>query len=79
MVNFSHTNDKRETIDNGTARPLSRDFERTQLFSYIKTEDQIAHLQVMKKHTDSLAGMSWDATPLDSTDRLSQYPYGLWD
>ena len=66
MVNFSHTDEKRETIDNGTTRPLSRDFERTQLFSYIKTEDQIFHLQVMKKETDSLAGMSWDATPLES-------------
>ena len=66
MVNLSHTNDKRETIDNGTATPLSRDFERTQLFSYVKTEDQIFHLQVMKKNTDSLAGMSWDATPLVS-------------
>ncbi len=66
MVNFSHTNAKRETIDNGTATPLSRDFERTQLFSYVKTEDQIFHLQVMKKNTDSLAGMSWDATPLVS-------------
>jgi len=66
MVNFSHTNAKRETIDNGTSAPLSRDFERTQLFSYVKTEDQIFHLQVMKKNTDSLAGMSWDATPLVS-------------
>ncbi len=66
MVNFSHTNDKRETIDNGTSTPLSRDFERTQLFSYVKTEDQIFHLQVMKKNTDSFAGMSWDATPLVS-------------
>ena len=66
MVNFSHTNAKRETINNGTSTPLSRDFERTQLFSYVKTEDQIFHLQVMKKNTDSLAGMSWDATPLDS-------------
>ncbi|WP_373034056.1 hypothetical protein [Sulfurovum sp.] len=66
MVNFSHTDAVRETIDNGTSRPLSRDFERTQLFSYIKTEDQIFHLQVMKKNTDSLAGMSWDATPLES-------------
>ena len=66
MVNFSHTNAKRENIDNGTSTPLSRDFERTQLFSYVKTEDQIFHLQVMKKNTDSLAGMSWDATPLVS-------------
>ena len=66
MVNFSRTNDKRETIDNGTSIPLSRDFERIQLFSYVKTEDQIFHLQIMKKNTDSLAGMSWDATPLVS-------------
>ena len=66
MINLSHTNDKREKVDNGTATPLSRDFERTQLFSYIKNEDQIFHLQVMKKNTDSLAGMSWDATPLVS-------------
>ena len=66
MVNFSHTDAKRETIDNGTSTPLSGDFERTQLFSYVKSEDQIFHLQVMKKNTDSLAGMSWDATPLVS-------------
>ena len=65
-VNFSHTNSKKEKIDNGTAKPLSRDFERTQLFSYVKTEDQIFHLQVMKKETDSLAGLSLDATPLVS-------------
>jgi iron complex outermembrane receptor protein len=66
MVNFSYTDAKREKIDNGTTTPLSRDFERTQLFSYIKTEDQIFHLQVLKKNTDSLAGMSMDATPLES-------------
>ena len=79
MVNFSHTDAKRETIDNGTSTPLSRDFERTQLFSYIKTEDQIFHLQVMKKNTDSLAGMSWDATPLESTmDYLNLHmDYGI--
>ncbi len=66
MVNLSRTDAKRETVDNGTSTPLSRDFERLQLFSYIKSEDQIFHLQVMKKDTDSLAGMSWDATPLVS-------------
>ena len=66
MVNFSHTDAKRETIDNGTSTPLSRNFERTQLFSYIKTEDQVFHLQMLKKNTDSLAGMTWDATPLES-------------
>ena len=66
MINFSHTDAKRETVANGTSTPLSRDFERTQLFSYIKTKDQIFHLQVMKKNTDSLAGMSWDATPIVS-------------
>ena len=67
MINFSHTDARREKVDNGSSTPLSRDFERTQLFSYLKTEDQIFHLQVMKKNTDSLAGMSWDATPLVST------------
>ncbi len=66
MVNLSYTNAKRETIDNGTSKPLSRNFERTQLFSYVKTEDQIFHLQIMKKNTQSLAGMSLDATPLIS-------------
>ena len=66
MVNFSHTDAQRETIENGTSTPLSRDFERTQLFSYVKTEDQVFHLQVMKKNMDSLAGMSFDATPLVS-------------
>jgi len=80
MVNFSHTNAKRKSIDNGTPTPLSRDFERTQLFSYVKTEDQIFHLQVMKKNTDSLAGMSWDATPLVSKiDYLNVHmDYGIY-
>ena len=79
MINFSHTNAKRETIENGTSTPLSRDFKRTQLFSHIKTEDQIFHLQVMKKNTDSLAGMSWDATPLvSSMDYLNLHmDYGI--
>jgi len=79
MLNFSHTDDQRETIDNGTDTPLIRDFERTQLFSYVKTEDQIFHLQVMKKNTDSLAGMSWDATPLVSqVDYLNVHmDYGI--
>jgi len=66
MLNLSHTNAKREKISNGTAVPLSRDFERTQLFSYIKSENQIFHLQVLKKDADSLAGLSLDATPLVS-------------
>jgi len=66
MVNISHTDGKREKIENGTQMPLSRDFESLQLFSYIKSDDQIFHLQVMKKDTDSLAGASWDATPLAS-------------
>jgi len=66
MVNISRTDAKREKIDNGTNTPLSRDFERLQLFSYIKSEDQIFHLQIMKKDMDSLAGASWDATPLVS-------------
>ncbi len=66
MVNLSRTDAKREKIDNGTDRPLSRDFTRTQLFSYIKTDTQIFHLQLLKKDTDSLAGLSLDATPLQS-------------
>ena len=64
MLNLSHTNAKREKIDNGTQTPLSHDFERTQLFSYIKNENQTFHLQMLQKKTDSLAGLSLDATPL---------------
>ncbi len=63
MMNFAHTKEKREKIDNGTSLPLSRDYETTQLFSYVKTDDQTFHLQVMKKNADSLAGLSYDATP----------------
>jgi len=66
MVNLSHTNAKREKVDNGTDTPLSRDFKRTQLFSYIKNENQIFHFQILSKKTDGLAGMSYDATPLES-------------
>jgi iron complex outermembrane receptor protein len=66
MVNISHTDAKREKIDNGTDTPLSRDFERLQLFTYVKTEKQMFHLQIMKKYTDSMAGASWDATPVTS-------------
>jgi iron complex outermembrane receptor protein len=64
MVNISRTDAKRKKIDNGTLTPLSRDFQRLQLFSYIKSEDQIFHLQLIKKDTDALAGGSWDATPM---------------
>ena len=66
MVNVSHTDAKREKISNGTQTPLSRDFERTQLFSYIKGENQTFHLQLMQKKTDALGGLSLDATPLKS-------------
>ncbi len=66
MINLSHTDAKRGKIENGTSTPLSRDFERTQLFGYIKNENQIFHLQVLKKDTDSLAGMSTTATPKQS-------------
>ena len=66
MMNLSHTDAKRSKVDNGTSHLLSRDFERTQLFSYVKGENQIAHLQIMKKNTNSLAGLSLDATPLIS-------------
>ena len=63
MVNVSRTDARREKIDNGTPTPLSRDYERLQLFSYVKSENQVFHLQVMKKDMNSLAGASWDATP----------------
>ena len=66
MLNFSHTKAKRETITNGTTTPLNRDFERTQLFSSIKSENQAFHLQILKKDSNSLAGMSYDATPITS-------------
>lgn len=89
MINFSRNEENRETIDNryptqiktnnSPYRLLSRDFVQTQLFSYIKTEEQIFHFQVMKKDTDSLAGFSWDATPLESTmDYLNLHmDYGI--
>jgi len=66
MINLSHTNAKREKIDNGTDTPLKRNFEDIQLFGYIKDDTQSFHLQLLKKNTDSLAGASWDATPLKS-------------
>ncbi|AKF24545.1 hypothetical protein YH65_03420 [Sulfurovum lithotrophicum] len=79
MVNLSHTNAIREKVDNGTPVPLSRDFERTQIFSYIKTDTQIFHLQIMDKRTDSFAGPSWDATPIESnTNYLNLHmDYGI--
>ena len=79
MVNLSHTDAKREKVPNGTNRPLSRDFERTQLFSYIKSDKQFAHLQIMEKKTDALAGLSFDATPLVSkVDYLNLHlDYGI--
>ena len=79
MINLSHTDAKREKIDNGTKTPLSRDFKRTQLFSYLKSKDQIFHLQVLNKKTDSLAGLSLDATPLVSNvDYLNVHmDYGI--
>ncbi len=79
LLNLSHTDAKRQKIPNGTDRALSRDFERTQLFSYIKGEDQFAHLQIMQKRTDALAGLSFDATPLVSkADYLNlHFDYGI--
>ena len=67
MMNFAHTNAQREKINNGTDKALVRDFKQTQLFSYIKTENQIAHVQIMKKNAHNLGGPSLDATPLMST------------
>ncbi len=63
MMNVSHTDAKHNKIDNGTDTPLSHDFERTQVFGYIKDDKQTFHLQVIEKNTDSLASLSWDATP----------------
>jgi len=68
MINLTHTDAKREKINNGTDTPLSRDFERTQLFSYVKTDTQTFHLQVLKQKSDRLAGLSLDATPLAAED-----------
>jgi len=79
MVNLSHIDAKREKINNGTKRPLSRDFERYQLFSYLKNSNQVAHLQVIDQKNDGLAGMSLDTTPLISKWRYSNLhiDYGI--
>jgi len=66
MVNLSHTKENREKVNNGTETPLSRDFKRTQIFSYIKNENQMLHFQLIHKNSDTLAGLSMDATPLVS-------------
>jgi len=66
MINLSHTTENREKVANGTETPLSRDFDRTQLFAYVKNENQFFHLQLLKKKSDTLAGLSYDATPLVS-------------
>lgn len=63
MLNISRTDARGEKIPNDSPIPLSRDYKRTQIFGYIKNENQIAHLQIITKDADSLAGMSWDATP----------------
>jgi len=79
MFNISHTDAKRDKIANGTDTPLSRDYERTQLFGYIKNDTQILHLQLLQKNTDSLASLSWDATPeLSEVDYLNLHlDYGI--
>jgi iron complex outermembrane receptor protein len=64
MINLSHTKENRENVPNGTDTPLSRDFERTQIFAYVKNENQMFHLQLIQKKSDTLAGLSYDATPL---------------
>ena len=66
MFNLSHTDAVREKVDNGTSIPLNRDFERTQLFGYLKTDEQIFHMQILKKDAHALAGPTWDATPLSA-------------
>ena len=70
MLNLSRTHEKREKIDNGSPEPLYRDFDRLQLMGYVKTDRQNFHLQLMRKETDALAGLSYDATPT-----LSQIDY----
>jgi iron complex outermembrane receptor protein len=79
MINLAHTDAKREKIDNGTSAPLSRDFEENQLFAYIKDDREFFHLQIIDKKTDSFAGASWDATPLESSmDYLNVHlDYGI--
>ncbi len=79
MINISHTDAIRDKIDNGTDTPLSRDYQRTQIFGYIKNDNQIFHLQLINKETDSLAGLSWDATPeLSEVDYLNLHmDYGI--
>ena len=67
MMSLSHQNAKKDKVDNFTSTPLSRDFSRTQLFSYIKTDKQKFNLQIINKDMDSLAGMSYDSTPIVST------------
>ena len=63
MFNISHTDAIRNKVANGTGVPLNRDYKRTQIFGYIKNENQIAHLQLLSKDAKSLAGLSLDATP----------------
>jgi len=79
MVNLSHSKVKRGKISNDTDTPLSRDFDRTQIFSYVKTENQIFHFQLINKKSDTLAGLSYDATPLVSEmDNLNVHlDYGI--
>ena len=79
MVNLSHSKVKRGKVSNGTDRPLSRDFDRTQIFSYVKTQNQIFHFQLINKKSDTLAGLSYDATPLVSEmDNLNVHlDYGI--
>jgi len=64
MINLSHTKENREKVPNGTDTALSRDFDRTQIFAYVKNENQMFHLQLVHKKSDTLAGLSYDATPL---------------
>jgi iron complex outermembrane receptor protein len=65
MVNISRTDDRRSKVMNGTYK-LSRDYRRLQLISYIKSESQRFHLNILTKKADGLAGISLDATPIES-------------
>ncbi len=79
MLSVSHTDADKAKVPNDSPTPLSRDYEKTQIFGYLKSEHQTAHLQLITKDTDSLAGMSWDATPeLAKADYTSLHmDYGI--
>jgi len=76
-VNLSHTDAKREKVDNGTSSPLSRDYTRTQLFAHIKGEKQ-----ALSSATDTEKGRhacryEYGCDAIGVRSGLSQYTFGL--